>query len=347
MVDDAAAHELAPLLDVKGLMTHFRTDLGVVKAVDGVDLAVRPGEVVSIVGESGSGKSVTALSIVRLIHSPGEIIAGKIKLDGQDLLQLSEKEMAHIRGNRIALLSQAPNSMLDPTSRIGAHIVEPLRLFTGLSKAAAWDRAVELLAAVEIPDPERRVHSYVGEMSGGMAQRVMLATALAGDPALLIADEPTTALDVTVQAQILQLMTKLCDENDMALLLISHDLGVVAAISDRVAVMYAGQIVEEAPAIAIYGDARHPYTKALMRASSLQRGVDGRLFTIPRAEVGARHEGCRFLDRCHEHIRLNITDTCGSVPPSLVTGSDGQHTSRCFALERPPVDWPHLDRPTS
>jgi len=334
MTTEASFEESMPLLDVRGLMTYFRTDAGVVKAVDGVDLSIRRGEVVSIVGESGSGKSATALSLVRLIRPPGEIVAGEINLDGEDLLRLSEKEMAHIRGNRIAMLFQAPESMLDPTSRIGAHIVEPLRLFTGLSKAAAWDRAVELLAAVEIPDPERRAHSYVGEMSGGMAQRVMIATALAGEPELLIADEPTTALDVTVQAQILQLMKKLCDENDMALLLISHDLGVVAAISDRVAVMYAGQIVEEATAVAVYGDAQHPYTRSLMRASSLAEQEDGRLFTIPRAKLGAQLVGCRFQDRCQEHARLDITDTCSSVPPSLVTSGDG-HKSRCWALDVP------------
>lgn len=230
--------------------------------------------------------------------------------------------------------------MLDPTSRIGAHIVEPLRLFTGLSKAAAWDRAVELLDAVEIPDPERRAQSYVSEMSGGMAQRVMIASALAGEPELLIADEPTTALDVTVQAQILQLMKRLCDENNMALLLISHDLGVVAAISDRVAVMYAGQIVEEAPVAAIYSDPQHPYTKSLMRASSLTEQKDGRLFTIPRAQLGAQLVGCRFMDRCRKHALLDITDACGSVPPLLVKIGDGQHKSRCLALDSSYLDWP-------
>lgn len=333
MTVERSADNSPPLLNVKGLMTHFRTDTGVVKAVDGVDLIIYRGEVVSIVGESGSGKSVTALSLVRLIRPPGKIVGGEVNLDGQDLLQLPEREMARIRGKRIAMLFQAPKAMLDPTSRIGAHIVEPLRLHKGLSKAAAWDRAVELLAAVEIPDPERRAHSYVGEMSGGMAQRVMIATALAGEPELLIADEPTTALDVTVQAQILQLMKKLCDEKGMALLLISHDLGVVAAISDRVAVMYAGQIVEEAPADAIYGRAEHPYTTALMRSSSLTEQEDGRLFTIPRAELGAQLVGCRFLDRCGVHSSLGITDMCRTMPPSLVLGSEEEHKSRCWSVE--------------
>lgn len=347
MSEPAATFETAvtgdgesPLLDVLGLSTHFHTDMGTVKAVDGVDLSIDRGEIVSVVGESGSGKSATAFSIARLIAPPGETIAGEILFDGRDLLQMSEKEMSSIRGNRIAMVFQEPKAMLDPTSRVGAHIVEPLRLFGGLSKTAAWNRAVELLHAVDIPDPEQRAQSYASEMSGGMAQRVMIAAALAGEPELLIADEPTTALDVTVQAQILQLIKKLCKENNMALMLISHDLGVVAAISDRVAVMYKGQIVEEADVGAIFADAQHPYTRSLMRASLLTEQENGQLFALSRSEFGTELVGCRFMDRCTQHAASGLTDACISVAPLLVEVGNNRHKARCLAVKSSYLEWP-------
>src|SRR3990172_4761661 len=252
------------ILEVKNLKTYFFTEDGVVKSVDGVDFAVRRGEVMGLVGESGCGKSVTSLSIMRLIGMPGKTIEGEIVFDGQDLLGLSESDMVHIRGNRISMIFQQPQSSLNPVFRVGDQIAEVLDIHRSLGKEDGWRRAIDLLKMVGIADAERRATAFPHELSGGMAQRVMIAMALACVPELLIADEPTTALDVTIQAQILDLMRELRRQLDMAIILITHDLGIVAEMANRVAVMYAGRIVEYADVKTVFAAPRMPYTQGLL-----------------------------------------------------------------------------------
>ncbi|WP_298817200.1 ABC transporter ATP-binding protein [Chloroflexus sp.] len=258
---------MAPLLEVRDLRTYFQTQDGIVKAVDGVSFYVNRGETLGIVGESGCGKSVTSLSIMRLIPTPpGKIVSGQILFDGDDLLQASEEEMRHIRGNRIAMIFQDPMTSLNPVLTIGRQITESLELHLKLTKKEARDRAIELLDMVGIPSASKRLDNYPHQFSGGMRQRVMIAMALSCNPELLIADEPTTALDVTIQAQILELINRLREELGTAVILITHDLGVVAGMTDRVTVMYAGKVVEEGPTHEIFANPRMPYTIGLLRS---------------------------------------------------------------------------------
>jgi peptide/nickel transport system ATP-binding protein len=295
----------AMLLDVKGLQTVFFTNSGLFRAVDDVSFHVRRGETLAIVGESGCGKSVTALSIMRLVpNPPGKIVGGSIMLEGSDLLGLDEDKMREVRGNRISMIFQEPMTSLNPVMRIGDQITEAVRLHRPMTAKQAWDQAVEMLRLVRIPEPERRALEYPHQLSGGMRQRAMIAMALACRPALLIADEPTTALDVTIQAQILALVLELQQELGMALILITHDLGVVAQTAQRVIVMYAGKKVEEADVEALFANPRHPYTRGLMASipavPSLGGNADVRLVEIPGMVPSLTRlpKGCAFAPRC-------------------------------------------------
>ncbi|BCX03928.1 MAG: ABC transporter ATP-binding protein [Candidatus Roseilinea sp.] len=290
------------MLDVQGLKTYFYTEDGVVKAVDGVDLYVRRGETLGIVGESGCGKSVTSLSIMRLISPPGKIVEGKIVFDGVNLLDLPEREMTKIRGNRISMIFQQPTSCLNPVFKIGDQVAEVLNIHQDLGREAGWKRAVELLRMVGIPEPAKRAHAYPHEISGGQAQRVMIAMALACAPELLIADEPTTALDVTIQAQILDLMRDLKEKTGTAIMLITHDLGVVAEMCDRVVVMYAGQVVEQAEVRELFANPLHPYTQGLIGSIPVLGQVRDRLDVIPGTVPNLLNPppGCRFEPRCQK-----------------------------------------------
>jgi peptide/nickel transport system ATP-binding protein len=326
----ANAHR-SPLLDIRGLRVDF-PDVPGAPAIDGMDLSVGRGEIVALVGESGSGKSLTALTVMGLLPPGGEIVGGDIVLEGEDLLSVSPKRRNEIRGNRVAMLFQQPKVMLDPTARVGSQVTESLRQHRKVGKRDARVRAVELLRDVGIPEPERRASSFAYQLSGGMAQRVMIAAALSADPELLIADEPTTALDVTVQAQILELLKQKREERGLSILLITHDLGIVSSMADRVAVMYAGRIVEDGATRDIFEDPQHPYTQALLRASLLE-AERGELFSIPGSVVQARslEHGCRFLPRCPMAAQLGITDTCRGVEPELHTCGEHEHHCRCYA----------------
>ncbi len=322
-----------PLLDIQGLKTHFKTDDGWLHAVDGVDISIDAGETVCVVGESGCGKSVTAKTVMKLVDMPpGKIVAGRVLWQGRDLVPLSAGEMQKIRAKEIAIIFQEPMTSLNPVYTVGEQIAESLRLHEGLGKRAAMDRAVEMLAKVRIPTPERRVRDYPHQFSGGMRQRVMIAIALACNPKLLIADEPTTALDVTIQAQILDLMQDLKAEFGTAVMLITHAMGVVAEVAQRVVVMYAGKVVEEAPVRELFGAPRHPYTQGLIRS-------------IPRIDTAATHkvrleaipgtvpkliepaEGCRFAARC-KHAR----PACSEATPPLREIA-ASHKVACFRAE--------------
>ena len=328
----------APLLDIRGLVTEFRTETGLVRAVKGVDLTVNAGETVAVVGESGSGKSVTSLSVMGLIpKGVGSITAGEVLFHGRDgvvrdLAQQSEAEMRRIRGNEISMIFQEPMTSLNPTIKVGTQIAEAALLHQGLTRKQAWDRAVDMLALVEIPEPKRRADVYPHQMSGGMRQRVMIAMALACNPALLIADEPTTALDVTVQLQILELMRRLQREIGMGILFITHNLGVVAEIADRVAVMYGGRIVESATTTQLFDRPSHPYTRGLLASmpvvdhAARAAGTVPRLKAIPGSVVDPRRPpaGCDFHPRC----ALAVTQCRAEVPP--VFAVDPGHGARCF-----------------
>jgi peptide/nickel transport system ATP-binding protein len=306
------------LLEVENLQTHFRTPDGINRAVDGVSFHVNEGETLAIVGESGCGKSVTSMSLMRLIPEPPGKIAGSIRFRGKDLLKLTDREMRDIRGNDISMIFQEPMTSLNPVLTVGRQIGETLRLHQGLDKNAAEKRAVELLTLVGIPEPVRRVREYPHQLSGGMRQRVMIAISLACNPKLLIADEPTTALDVTIQAQILQLMLDLKRRVGAAVILITHDLGVVAEVAERVMVMYAGRKVEEAPVAQLFRAPRHPYTQGLLGAvpklGSSLIGEAGRLAEIPGQvpSLKQRISGCAFAGRC-----ALATDLCREIAPGL------------------------------
>ena len=306
---------MQPLLQVEDLRTWFHTDEGTAKAVDGVSFGLAEQETLGIVGESGCGKSVTALSILRLIPDPpGRVEGGSVRFQGRDLLALSEKEMRRIRGNEIAMIFQEPMTSLNPVYTIGEQISEVLRLHRGLSRGEAEERAVEMLRRVRIPDPEQRVEEYPHQLSGGQRQRVMIAMALACDPALLIADEPTTALDVTVQAQILELIAELRRQSNMALILITHDMGVIAGLCDRVMVMYAGRVVEAAPVRELFHDPQHPYTAGLLRSMPrLDEVMHDRLTTISGQPPNLQRlpAGCAFRTRCDRRIEVCAAE----VPP--------------------------------
>jgi peptide/nickel transport system ATP-binding protein len=325
-----------PLLQIEDLRTYFFTRDGIVRAVDGVSLAVRRGETLGVVGESGCGKSVTSLSILRLIPDPpGRIVSGSIRFEGVDLLGLSETEMRHIRGNEISMIFQEPMTSLNPVLTVSRQISETLMLHQGLDAKQAAERSVAMLRLVKISEPERRAHQYPHEMSGGMRQRVMIAMALACNPKLLIADEPTTALDVTIQAQILDLMRELKQKIDAAIVLITHDLGVIAEMAQRVIVMYAGRKVEEAPVKELFRHPRHPYTVGLLNSvphlgASRGRAMAPRLAEIPGMVPSLREEmlGCAFAPRCPF-----VTERCRRETPALETKAPG-HIVACFESDR-------------
>jgi oligopeptide/dipeptide ABC transporter ATP-binding protein len=319
------------LLEVKDLRTSFHTEEGVARAVDGVSFEVDRGEVLGVVGESGCGKSVTALSIMRLVQEPGRIAAeSRILFDGRDLTEISEREMRDVRGNDIAMIFQEPMTSLNPVYPVGDQISESLRLHRGMDRKAARARAVELLRLVGIPLPQRRVDEYPHQLSGGMRQRVMIAMGLANEPDLLIADEPTTALDVTIQAQILELLLELRQRLGMGVMLITHDLGVVAEVCDRVVVMYAGQVVEEGPVGEIFARPAHPYTQGLLAAVPRPDQRGGQLAVIPGTVPHPARwpHGCRFRARCPYSW-----DRCHELPPLLDAGP-GQN-ARCWLVENP------------
>jgi peptide/nickel transport system ATP-binding protein len=319
-----------PLLVVEGLQTSFHTRDGVVRAVDGISFSVDRGEVVGLVGESGCGKSVTSLSIMRLVANPGIIEAGRVMYDGRDLLTLSTDEMRKIRGNQVGMIFQQPTSALNPVWDVGRQIGEVLELHRNMKRKAARSRAVELLKMVGIPDPERRLKAYPHELSGGMAQRVMIAMALACEPDLLIADEPTTALDVTIQAQILDLMRNLREETGTAIILITHDLGVVAEMCDRVAVMYAGEIVEQTDVTSLFREPLHPYTRGLIGSIPVMGDRREELQVIPGnvPNLVDLPPGCRFAPRCSARIEHDVT-LATELHPELRPVVSG-HDVRCW-----------------
>ncbi|GAC1365819.1 MAG: ABC transporter ATP-binding protein [Polyangiales bacterium] len=332
------AAQARPLLAVRDLVTSFRTPTGVVRAGDGVSFDVPAKGTLGIVGESGCGKSVTSLSIMRLIPSPpGQIESGKILFDGKDLLSLPEREMRALRGNQISMIFQEPMTSLNPVYTVGAQIVEAVRLHQKRTRSQARERAVEMLQLVGIPSPETRVDAYPHELSGGMRQRVLIAMALACQPRLLVADEPTTALDVTIQAQVLDLLRKLQALLGMSVMLITHDLAVVAESAERVVVMYAGRVVEEGPVAQVFARPRHPYTLGLLR-SLPPFGTSGGAAARPRRlptiagvvpDLRALPIGCRFQDRC-----AFVVDLCRQVEPELLPApGDPSRASRCHRAE--------------
>jgi len=324
------------LLEVENLQTHFATPDGVVRAVEGVSFHIEAGETVAIVGESGCGKSVTSMSILRLIPEPPGKMAGAIRFQGRNLLELPEVEMRKIRGNEISMIFQEPMTSLNPVLTVGRQIGETLRLHQGLDKRQAEARAIEMLRLVGIPAPERRVKEYPHQLSGGMRQRVMIAMALACNPKLLIADEPTTALDVTIQAQILDLMRDLKTKVGAAIMLITHDLGVVAETAERVVVMYAGRKVEEASVKDIFLNPKHPYTQGLLGAvpklgSSLEEAGRTKLEEIPGLVPSLRKPivGCAFAGRCP-----TVTDFCRQVAPAIEEKATGHYAACHYAEQR-------------
>ena len=317
------------LLSVKNLSTEFPVKKGIVRAVEDVSFDVDQGEILAIVGESGSGKSVTSLSIMGLLAEPGHVAGGSLEFEGKDLATLSEKQYRELRGNDMAMIFQEPMTSLNPVYRVGNQIVEAIRTHEKVSKAEAKDRAVDLLRKVGIPSPEARINDYPHQMSGGMRQRVMIAMALACNPKLLIADEPTTALDVTIQAQILDLLRRLRDDTGMAVLLITHDLGVVSETADRVVVMYCGQVVEEAEVRALFDHPMHPYTLGLLKSIPRLEDDDTKRLYMIKGMVPNPLEmppGCHFSDRCD-----SCMDVCRTKVPELVD-VDG-HKVRCFLYE--------------
>ena len=322
-----------PLLEVKGLKTYFFTEDGVVKAVDGVDFEVYPGEVLGLVGESGCGKSVTSFSILRLVGSPGKIVDGEILFEGKDLLKASKSEMVDIRGNRISMIFQQPQSSLNPVFQVGAQIGEVFQIHEKFSKEKSLKEAVDLLQLVGIPDPTSKAKAYPHEMSGGQAQRVMIAMALALKPHLLIADEPTTALDVTIQAQILDLMRGLREKMGTSVILITHDMGVIAEMADRVAVMYAGRIVEEAKVGNLFEQPLMPYTQGLLGSIPILGKVLDRLDVIPGSVPNLVNlpPGCRFAPRCRSREKYELS-ICQQKEPDLIEPIPG-HKVRCWLYQ--------------
>jgi peptide/nickel transport system ATP-binding protein len=327
---------LSSVLEVRNLKTYFFTEEGVVKSVDDVSFSVPKGQTLGLVGESGCGKSVTAMSISRLISPPGRIVSGEILLNGRNLTTLSEQEMRQVRGAQISMIFQEPMTALNPVLEVGFQIAEAVLAHEKVSKREAWSRAVKAMKAVAIPDPEKRAKDYPHQLSGGMRQRVMIAMALVCRPALVIADEPTTALDVTIQAQILELLDSLRQQYQLSLILISHDLGVIAEVAETVAVMYAGKIVEIGPAMEVFHNPRHPYTQGLLRSvprlggSTEKSGKKGRLYAIEGMVPNLLHlpDGCSFAARCHKRT---VECTLTEVPLEPVAGgSSDTHEVRCI-----------------
>lgn len=321
------------ILEVRDLKTYFYTDDGVVKAVDGVDFDVRRGEIVALVGESGCGKSVTSFSIMQLVGTPGKIVGGEVLFNGQDLLKLPEADMRLMRGDRLSMIFQQPTSCLNPVFRVGDQIAEVLQIHRGMDKKEGWKKAVHLLRTVGIPEPEKRVYAYPHELSGGMAQRVMIAMALACEPELLIADEPTTALDVTIQAQILDLMRGLQSQLGASIILITHDMGVVAEMASRVSVMYAGRVVEQATVDTLFDNPLHPYTHGLLASIPVMGVVKDRLDTIPGTVPNLIDlpPGCKFAPRCLARLEHNL-GVCTEREPDLVE-YEPDHLVRCWLYQ--------------
>jgi oligopeptide/dipeptide ABC transporter ATP-binding protein len=319
---------LTNVLEVRNLKTHFFTDHGIIKAVDDVSFSVAKGKTLGLVGESGCGKSVTAMSVARLVGRPGRIVGGEVLLNGRDLIALTDDAMRRVRGSQISMIFQEPMTALNPVLEVGFQIAEAVQVHEKISNREAWDRAVEAMRNVAIPDPEKRAHDHPHHLSGGMRQRIMIAMALVCRPALVIADEPTTALDVTIQAQILELLDSLRERYDLSIILISHDLGVIADMAENVAVMYAGKIVEAGPAMDVFYNAKHPYTQGLLRsvprlgASNRKNrletieGMVPNLLDLPR--------GCAFAPRCGKR-----TDECTASAIALESVSE-RHEVRCI-----------------
>jgi oligopeptide/dipeptide ABC transporter ATP-binding protein len=326
-----AAQTGTPLLEISGLKTYFYTDRGVARSVDGVSLTIGAGQTLGLVGESGCGKSVTALSILRLVASPpGRIVEGSIKLEGRELLTLTEDEIRRVRGNQISMIFQEPMTSLNPVFTLGDQIMEAVLLHRGVSKSEARNQAIEMLRRVKIPSAETLLHQYPHQISGGMRQRVMIAMALVCRPKLLIADEPTTALDVTIQAQILELLMDLQQEFGMSILMITHDLGIVADLADQVAVMYAGRIVEFASTKDLFAQPKHPYTVGLFSSRPHLGMKKQRLAVIPGTVPNPIHfpQGCRFHPRC-EHA----TEDCRNTNVTLAQVAEA-HATECLRVQR-------------
>ena len=317
------------LLVIRDLKTYFYTAEGVVKAVDGIDLEVHPGELLGLVGESGCGKSVASLSIMRLVDRPGRIISGEIFYNGKDLLKLTKKEMTAIRSKHISMIFQQPQTALNPIFRVGSQIAEVLKIHGNLNRHAVWKRTIELLHMVGIPAAEKRARAFPFELSGGMAQRIMIAMALACNPELLIADEPTTALDVTIQAQILDLIQEMRIKTNAAVILITHDLGVISEMADRVAVMYAGRILEQAGVFQLFEKPLHPYTQGLMASTPVLGKIKGMLNVIPGTVPNLINlpSGCRFAPRCQYCF-----EKCSQEPDFIEAEPD--HLVRCWLIQR-------------
>ncbi|HKW46701.1 MAG TPA: ABC transporter ATP-binding protein [Gemmatimonadaceae bacterium] len=321
-----------PLLQIQNLRTFFYGDAGVSRAVDGISFSIASGETVGLVGESGSGKSVTALSVLRLVRAPGRIEAGsRILFEGRDLVAMDERELRAVRGAKIAMVFQEPMTALNPVFTVGEQIAEVVRIHGKASRREAWNRAVEMLQIVGIPSPAQRAKEYPHQLSGGMRQRVVIAMALVMNPSVVIADEPTTALDVTIQAQILELLQQLQSRFGTSILLITHDLGVVAETVSRVIVMYGGEIVEEAPVKTLFAEPHHPYTEGLLAAMPRLGETRERLRTIPGTVPPPTRwpSGCRFHDRCPY-----AWERCTSEHPSLYQVGSG-HVSRCHLAQEP------------
>ncbi len=328
MTNSPSQNTYENLLEVKNLKTYFKTDAGIVKAVDGISFTLKKGETLGIVGESGSGKSVTNLSIMRLIPSPpGKIVAGEVLFEGRDILKLSESALRHIRGNEISMIFQDPMTSLNPFLKISTQMIETIRLHQDISRKEALAKSVEMLKLVGIPAAEERIHNYPHQFSGGMRQRVMIGMALSCEAKILIADEPTTALDVTIQAQILELIKDLASKLDTAVILITHDLGVVAGMCDNVCVMYAGKVVEKAKTDELYKNPSHPYTFGLIQSvPRLDKAQDGKLFSIEGQppNVIDLPPCCPFHPRCHK-----VMDICRTqYPPTKDLGNE--HEVSCW-----------------
>lgn len=322
---------MTELLEVTDLRTEFITDSGVIRAVDGVSLSVRQGEALGIVGESGCGKSITSLSIMQLLPKRiGRVASGEVRFKGKDMLKLSRREIRQVRGNQMAMIFQEPMTSLNPVFKIGKQISESARYHLKLGKKEAWERSVDMLRKVGIPRPERIAEQYPHQLSGGMRQRVMIAMAMVCSPQLLIADEPTTALDVTIQAQILDLMRELQRTENMAIMMITHDLGVVAEMCDRVMVMYAGQVVEETDVKTLFSNPKHPYTRGLMASLPQLAGDQKRLSSIPGQVPNPAHmpAGCRFAPRCPVK-----QEQCELMQPELLEIEPG-HRCRCLLEQK-------------